>query len=89
MGLSAAQLLQAYGQPSAEEKVKLGEPVGSFYGPFRNLPAAQKQKNFGEPIRILTWTKNKCNFSVFFNETTGASLAVYAFEWGVGADFSR
>jgi hypothetical protein len=87
MGLTAAQLLQAYGPPSADEKVKVGEPVGSFYGPFRKVPSSQRQKNFGDPLRILTWTKNKCNFSVFFFDTSNASSAVYAFEWSVGADF--
>jgi hypothetical protein len=87
MGMSSAQLVKAYGQASADEKVKIGEPIGSFYGPYRKLPIEKKQADFGEPIRILTWTKNKCNFSVFFKETQAASIAVYAFEWGVGADF--
>jgi hypothetical protein len=87
MGRSAKSLLKAYGKPSAQERFKVGEPIGIFYGAYGKMPKDRQQKNMGDPVRVLTWTNNSCNFSIFFLETPAGSSAIHAFEWAVGSDF--
>jgi hypothetical protein len=87
MGRTADALRNAFGKPTSEERFIVGEPTGVFYGAYGRMPEGRDQKNTGDPMRVLTWTKNGCNFSVFFLETAGRSAAVHAFEWAVGSDF--
>jgi hypothetical protein len=87
MGRSVDSLLTAFGEPSAVERFRVGEPTGVFYGAYGKMPKGREHKNAGDPVRVLTWTKNGCNFSIFFLEEAGSSAAVNAFEWAVGADF--
>ncbi len=87
MGLPLQALVKAYGAPSERENFKVGEPVGVFYGPLGKMPVGRAHKNIGAPATVLTWTRNGCNFSVFFIEKAGTTSAVHAFEWAVGSDF--
>jgi hypothetical protein len=87
MGLTIEQLTKAYGKPATTEAFKVGTPQGIFYGPYGRMPAGREQANTGQPAQILTWTKNGCNFSVFFLDASGKTSAVHAFEWAVGSDF--
>lgn len=85
MGRSPELLAANFGAPSAREDFRVGQPVGAFYGALgRRQPPAP---NAGAPARQWTWTKNGCNFSVFFLQHGGKWGAVEAFEWSVGADF--
>lgn len=85
MGRSPEILAASFGAPSAREDFRVGEPVGTFYGALgRRQPPPP---NAGAPARQWTWTRNGCNFSVFFLQRGGRWSAVDAFEWPVGADF--
>jgi hypothetical protein len=92
MGQSASDIIAAYGTPSKQEDFKVGEPEGSFYGDYGKR-GGSKTITAGNPVRVLTWTKSNCNFSVFFlnrnkdQNDTKDWYADNAFEWGVGADF--
>jgi hypothetical protein len=84
MGLSPSVLIAVYGAPSASENFVAGEPVGTFYGAYGKQASGV---NTGKPMRLLTWTKKSCNFSVFFMGQDDNSRVVEAFEWAAGADF--
>jgi hypothetical protein len=83
-GLSPGVLIAAYGKPAATEDFVAGEPSGTFYGAYGKQAVGE---DVGKPVRVLTWTKNGCNFSVFFIKKDDDARAVEAFEWAVGADF--
>jgi hypothetical protein len=84
LGLSPSALIAVYGAPSASENFVAGEPVGTFYGAYGRQASGV---NAGKPMRVLTWTKKSCNFSVFFMGQDTNGRVVEAFEWAVGADF--
>jgi hypothetical protein len=87
MGISIERLSAAYGKPSSREKFIVGNPVGIFYGEYGRMSASRPHPLKGKQAQILTWTKNGCNFSIFFVEKAGTPSAVHAFEWTVGSDF--
>ncbi len=87
VGRTANDLLAAFGKPSTNETFRIGEPAGTFYGPFAKRLSGPPHPDLGDPARVLTWTKNGCNFSVFFVEPDQGGRVVEAFEWAVGADF--
>ena len=84
MGLPPSALIAAYGAPSASEDFVAGEPVGTFYGAYGKQAGGV---NAGKAMRVLTWTKKSCNFSVFFMGKDAKGRVVEAFEWAVGAEF--
>ena len=84
MGLPPSALIAAYGAPSASEDFVAGKPVGTFYGAYGKQASGA---NANRPMRVLTWTKNTCNFSVFFMGQDAKGRVVEAFEWAVGAEF--
>lgn len=87
MGLSPDMVASAYGQPSTSENFRVGEPVGTFYGAYGKRSGGPKSADEGKPMRVLTWTKKDCNFSIFFLQSGEGMKAVEAYEWAVGADF--
>ncbi|HEU0043387.1 hypothetical protein [Sphingomonas sp.] len=87
MGRAPEALEAAFGPVGTRESFRVGGPAGTFYGELGRRRSGPPRRHDGARAQVLTWTRQACNFSVFFVEKDGAWRAVNAFEWAVGADF--
>ncbi len=84
---SPEALLAAYGKPSNDERFRVGEPGGVFYGALGKMPPGRTHPDAGRSARVLTWTKSGCELNVFFVQRAGGWAVVQAFEAAAGADY--